>query len=219
MKKTLVTLALYLVFLTTYAQSTDSTQTGSKPNSKSTTEVQTLLGSKSHFGFFVAPVIKGGLIMDEAALLPGLRLGWTINRVVSLGFEGYGLAPTITRDDILDNQKVRPLMGYGGFFIEPIIGSKKLIHITTPVMIGAGWIGHIRDWNDEHNEPYRDDLIDDQVVWVVEPGINAELNIANFFRVNLGISYRFMSESSLVNTPTKSFEGLNYSLTLKFGRF
>lgn len=213
MKKAILILALQLVFITTRAQTTETVTVVNN------SEVQTLMGGKSHFGFFVAPSIKGGLVMDEPALLSGLRLGWTINRVVSLGFEGYGLAPTIVRDDILTNQKVRPLMGYGGFFIEPIIGSNRLIHITTPLMVGAGWLGYVRDWNDENNDVYRDELIDKQVVWAVEPGVNAELNVASFFRVNLGVSYRFMAESTLMNTAPKSFQGLNYSLTLKFGRF
>lgn len=214
MKKIIFILAIQLIFISARAQTTETVTVVNN------SEVQTLMGGKSHFGFFIAPVIKGGLIMDEAALLSGMRFGWTINRVVSLGIEGYGLAPTIVRDDIVNNLKVRPLMGYGGFFIEPIIGSTRLIHVTTPLMIGAGWVGHIRDWNDEqNNDLYRDDLIDKQVVWVVEPGVNAEINVASFFRVNLGVSYRFMPESTLINTAPKSFEGLNYSLTLKFGRF
>ncbi len=182
-------------------------------------EVQTLFGSNSHFGFFVAPVIKGSTILDEPALFPGFRVGWTINRVVSLGVEGYGLAPTMTRTDLLPNEQLRPLMGYGGFFIEPIIGSKRLIHVTTPVLIGAGWIGYVYDWNEPRTDPRADDLVDDFVVWVVEPGINAELNVASFFRVNLGLSYRFTQNVNLINTGKNAFGGLNYSLTLKFGRF
>ena len=219
MKKVLFIFALQLVFLTTYAQTTDSTEISTEPPKTENKKIQTLFGSKSHFGFFIAPVVKGSTILDEAAVLPGIRLGWTINRVVSLGFEGYGLAPTMTKNDILTNQPVRPLMGYGGFFIEPVIGSKKLIHITTPIMIGAGWVGYVHDWNQADNNSRTDDLVDDQVIWVVEPGINAELNVASFFRVSLGVSYRFTQNVELMNTDQKAFEGLNYSLTLKFGRF
>lgn len=219
MKKILFIFVLQLVFITTYAQNTDSTKVTTEPENTENKEVQTLFGSKSHFGFFIAPVIKGSTILDEAAALPGIRLGWTINRVVSLGFEGYGLAPTMVKNDILANQPVRPLMGYGGFFIEPVIGSKRLIHVTLPIMIGAGWMGYVHDWNETRNDPQTDELVDDFVTWVVEPGINAELNVASFFRVNLGVSYRFTQNVELLNTGQKAFEGLNYSLTLKFGRF
>lgn len=219
MKKILYIFALQLLVLQlisrhSIAQTTEEVKNDSK-------EIQTLFGTDSHFGFFIAPVIKGSQVLDEPALFPGLRVGWTINRVVSLGIEGYGLAPTMTRTDLVQNEQIRPLMGYGGFFIEPVINSKKLIHITTPIMIGAGWIGYVYDWNEPRNrtDPRADDLVDDFVVWVVEPGINAELNVASFFRVNLGLSYRFTQNVNLVNTPENAFGGLNYSLTLKFGRF
>lgn len=219
MKKLLFIFTLQLaVFNLVFAQD-DSTKVNSDPKTSNHQEVQTLLGNKSHFGFFFTPVIKGSTILDEVALFPGFRLGWTINRVVSLGIEGYGLAPTITRSDIVNNQAIRPLMGYGGFFIEPVIGSKKLIHVTTPIMVGAGWVGYVHDWNEERHNPNSDELLDDHVIWVVEPGVNAELNVASFFRVNLGVSYRFTQNVNLINTSKKAFEGLNYSLTLKFGRF
>jgi len=218
MKKTLCILALQLLVCQLFIMKSFA-QENEENTTKDTKEVQTLFGNNAHFGFFIAPVIKGSTVLDEPALFPGLRVGWTINRVVSLGIEGYGLAPTMTKNNLLPNEQLRPLMGYGGFFIEPVIGSKRLIHITTPIMVGAGWIGYVHDWNEPRTDPRTDDLVDDVVVWVVEPGINAELNVASFFRVNLGLSYRFTQNVNLINTAERAFGGLNYSLTLKFGRF
>lgn len=185
-------------------------------------EIQTLVGNRenTHHGFYFAPVFKASNFDGEAAILPGFKGAWTINRTISLGFEGYGLAPTITRSDIDPNTDVRPLAGYGGLFVETIIHSNRLIHFTVPVMFGAGWVGYVEDWSrDNFRRPFDDDLIDDQVIWVFEPGVNAELNVATFFRVNAGLSYRFTQDLDLVNTAAGAFRGMNYSLTLKFGRF
>ncbi len=185
-------------------------------------EMQTLVNSNgfTHNGFFFAPVIRVSSINDEVAFLPGFRGAWTINRAVSLGFEGYGLAPTIQQDNIVPGQSVRPLMGYGGFFIEPIIQSNRVVHFTFPVMFGAGWVGYIEDWSDREllDDP-TDELIDDEIIWVIEPGANVEVNIARFFRVDVGVGYRFTQDVKLVNTSPSGFRGFNYSLGLKFGRF
>ncbi|MDX2301202.1 MAG: hypothetical protein NW226_00325 [Microscillaceae bacterium] len=184
--------------------------------------VQTLVGRNGfkHHGFYGAPVIKMTSINDEFAFMPGIKGGWIINRAVALGFEGYGLAPSIRQENIVSGTKVRPLMGYGGFFIEPIIQSNKLIHITTPVLFGGGWVGYVEDWERGNDFDWDEgDLIDDQLIWVIEPGVNAELNVANFFRLGAGLSYRFTEDVELINTKASGFRGMNYNITLKFGRF
>ena len=189
---------------------------------RDTQVVHTLLGNNGfrHHGFYFAPVIKMTQINDEFAFMPGFKGAWTINRAVSIGFEGYGLAPSIRQDDIVNGISVRPLMGYGGFFVEPIIKSNELVHLTFPVLFGGGWGGYVEDWRRGIGSVDRfNDLIDDQVFWVIEPGVNAELNVANFFRIAAGVSYRFTEEVDLLNTEKDAFRGMNYNLTLKFGRF
>lgn len=189
---------------------------------RSSSDIQTLIGNRgsNHHGFYFAPVFKVSNFDGETAFLPGFKGAWTINRTVALGFEGYGLAPSITRDDIDPNSRVRPLAGYGGLFVETILHSNRLLHLTVPVMFGAGWLGYVEDWSrDNQGSVLGDDLVDDQVIWVFEPGLSAELNVATFFRVNAGVSYRLTQDLDLVNTPSGAFRGMNYSLTLKFGRF
>ena len=219
MKNHILVFSFLLMSFLGYAQDdpTNKTQDNKKEN-----EVQTLFGKnqKTHNGFYFAPVVRLSAIDNEFAVLPGFKGAWTINRSVSLGFEGYGLAPTITRSDITEDFKVRSLMGYGGFFIEPIIQSNKLVHLTLPLMFGAGWFGYIEDWSNQGSNHYNhDDLVDDQVFWVIEPGANVEMNIASFFRVGLGASYRFTQDLEMLNTPKNALRGASYSLTLKFGKF
>ena len=95
-------------------------------------EIKTLLSNVKHHGGFIAFAMKASSINDQLALMPGFRMGWTVDRAIAIGIEGYGLAPTIRQNSAFSPTKVRPLFGYGGFFIEPIIGSNKAIHFTFP---------------------------------------------------------------------------------------
>ena len=56
-------------------------------------------------------------------------------------------------------------------------------------------------------------------VFVVEPAINAELNIIKWFRVDAGLSYRLVLDVSQVGLDSGDFSGLTAVLTLKFGNF
>lgn len=185
--------------------------------------MHTLAGKNAftHHGFFVAPVVNVSSYDGQTAIMPGLRAAWTINRSVSIGLAGYGLAPTISRSDIVSEFDVRPLAGYGGLFIEPIVASNQLIHVTFPVTLGAGWTGYVRDWADDNDFTFRNErsLIDDHIFWYVEPGVRAELNVASFFRLALGAGYRYTSDIELIKTPEDALRGMSYALELKFGIF
>ena len=112
----------------------------------------------------------------------------------------------------------RSVGGYGGMFLEPIVLSNKLVHLTFPVAAGAGWLGYIVDW-EQYPNYYFHDLIDEDIFWYIEPGASAELNVAKNFRINLGATYRFTQDLELISTSSTAFDAWNYFLTLKFGRF
>lgn len=173
----------------------------------------------THHGFYIAPVVKVSQFDGETVLVPGLQAAWIINRSVALGIAGYGLVPTVVRDDINPNTRVRPLSGYGGLLVEPIILSNNLVHLTIPMVFGAGWFGYVEDWSSNNNDFFSDDLIEEQIIWVIEPGIGLEFNVAPFFRLHAGYSYRATQNLELENTSGAAFRGSNYALTLKFGRF
>lgn len=183
-------------------------------------DIQTLGGSNSHHGGFGAISFKASEFNNQDIIMAGFRGGWIINRAMAIGFEGYGLIPTAEYNNIDPNNLLssRAVGGYGGMFIEPILFSNKVVHVTFPVVGGGGWLGYIVDWEQNYNN-YSNDLIDDDVFWYVEPGAALELNVARNFRINLGASYRFTKDLELVNTSSSAFDAWNYFLTLKFGSF
>lgn len=182
--------------------------------------IQTLGGENSHHGGFGAVSFKASEFNSKDIVLIGFRGGWIINRAMAIGFEGYGIIPTAEYENIDPNSSLTSIAigGYGGMFIEPILYSNKVVHVTFPIAGGGGWLGYIVDWERNQNY-YSNDLIDDDVFWYVEPGAALELNVARNFRINMGATYRFSKDLELINTPSTGFDGWNYFLTLKFGSF
>jgi len=183
-------------------------------------DIQTLAGKNGHHGGFGGISFRASEFNGKDIILTGFRAGWIINRALAIGFEGYGIIPTVEYENIDPDISLRSrsVGGYGGMFLEPIIFSNKVVHVTFPVAGGAGWLGYIVDWEQNYNF-YPNDLLDDDVFWYLEPGAALELNVARNFRINMGASYRFTKDLRLMSTPTSAFDAWNYFLTLKFGRF
>jgi len=179
-------------------------------------EIKTLSGNNYHSGGFGAISFKGTKFMGETLMMGGFRGGWSINRVVALGFEGWGFIPTVSLSDVYQFNEVVLLGGYGGFFIEPIVFSNEIVHVTFPVSGGAGWMGYNENFYNYDNTNF---LVDDDVFWYIEPGIALEVNVSRSFRMDFGASQRFTQDLELLNTPKDEFDGWSYFLTLKFGRF
>ncbi|ELR68092.1 hypothetical protein C900_01171 [Fulvivirga imtechensis AK7] len=180
-------------------------------------EIKTLSGSGYHSGGFAGLTFKKSDFEQKVIMTAGFRGGWIINRSLAIGLEGHGLIPTAEFDDILPGRTAVLLGGYGGMFLEPILFSNQVVHVTFPIAGGAGWLGLHDDW--EENDDQYDELIDDDVFWYLEPGVALEINIARHFRLCLGMSKRFTQDLKLFTVDAKEFENLNYFVTLKFGRF
>lgn len=187
-------------------------------------EIKTLTGSSRHSGAFGALSFRATEFRDQTMVLAGARAGWIINRTLGIGFEAHGIVPTTRFDDVsqIPDQEAIALGGYGGMFLELIFFSNEVVHVTFPVSGGAGWLGYVRDWQEEFpviGPQNHSDLIDDDMFWYVEPGANLELNVSRNVRLAFGVSKRFTQDLVLNNTRENAFDELNYYFTLKFGRF
>ena len=183
-------------------------------------QVKTLSGSMSHSGGFGAISFKATDFRDETMVMAGIRGGWIINRTLALGAEGFGIIPTAKYGDHPGiTEEVTLLGGYGGLFLELIFFSNEVVHVTFPLGGGAGWLGYDLSGSDPLDLTDGDGLLDEDVFWYIEPGANAEVNVARNFRLAFGISKRFTQDLELEGTGSRALENLNYYLTLKIGRF
>jgi hypothetical protein len=62
-------------------------------------------------------------------------------------------------------------------------------------------------------------VYDANAFFVLEPGVEIEMNVARFMRISIGGSYRLTSKLDLMNTDPNALRGFSGNLSLKFGKF
>ncbi len=111
---------------------------------------------------------------------------------------------------------------YGGIFASPIIWSNALVHAAFPVFIGFGGVNY------ELYDPegLTNQIEDSDRYWVLEPGIEIEMNILRFFRVAVGGYYRCCSKIHLNYekggesiVPDNFLNNFSVGVKLRFGKF
>jgi hypothetical protein len=176
-------------------------------------------GEISHGGYG-GPVVRYGRIAGQDAVLVGGRGGWLINHRLLVGLGGIGQAGNPAAPERIVDRYNRELdfsLGYGGFFTEYIVAPHRLIHGTVGVLVGAGGINlHHRQ---HHFDERRDGPFRNLTFFVVEPEIGLELNVVQFFRINLHGAYRVATGVSGIGFENSDFRGPSAGLNLKFGVF
>jgi len=181
-------------------------------------EMQTLFGNtKFTFGGMGGPQIGFSNFNSKDVLLVGGRGGVVINHCLIIGGGGWGIVNMPKFSNIGGNTVGYIEGGYGGFLVEPIFMSKKLVHLSMPILIGGGELLYVKEINHDMDDPLNE--IDSDPFFVLEPGIEVELNVIKFMRIAAGIRYRWSPNLDLVDTPANPFNGITSSITLKFGSF
>jgi len=202
MKKLIILIA---IFAATAMMAQEKTMFGTNPDI-------------SHGGFG-APVVKFTTVNSEFGVLVGGRGGWLINHQISLGLGGYGLV-TNTQLDGFEDDLVRYLdFGYGGFELEYIMSNNEVIHLTFSALIGAGGTNYRYSNYDYENFDWDEKYTTSDAFFVGEPTINAELNVTTFFRINIGVGYRFVSGVHNNYITDSELSGVSGQIQLKFGSF
>jgi hypothetical protein len=185
-------------------------------------------GDRIVHGGYGAILMNYTQIDNKDAFLSGIRGMWIINHGIGIGFGGYGFANDLMHDSYNYSISDYSLAGgYGGLTIEPIIGAKQPVHVSIPMLFGAGGIASIqRTWNPYPVQSDQYYTGDEQVFMVFEPGIELELNVVKFFRIAFGGYYRFVSDFDLLiwnghtyDVIKPELEGFSGGITLKFGKF
>jgi hypothetical protein len=190
---------------------------------KNPQEYKTLFGNEpvSH-GAYGGLSVNYSQIDGNDAILVGARGAWIINHSLAIGFGGYGFANDLKYEKIYDGIHDNFFLagGYGGLLIEPIIAARQPVHVSFPILIGAGGISYINTYWSEYDHRYDDAYtLDSDAFFVLEPGIELELNMLKFMRIAIGGYYRYTSDIALYDTPKDVLHGFSTGITLKFGKF
>ena len=184
-------------------------------------ETETFLREKLEIKGFGSPIVKLTQVHNEFDLMIGARGAVLLNRALAIGIGGYSLASSIHVSDPQSNFE----MEYAGLILEFVFPSDKLVHLSASTLIGWGNLNNAANRNWMY-DPYYDDsryyanynLVDDSFM-VIEPELDFELNMTTFFRLGLGISYRYISGVDLMPLTNADLKGLATVFTFKVGKF
>jgi hypothetical protein len=183
-------------------------------------QVQTLFDPHAGNGGYGAFSIGYTKIGDRDAILIGGRGEWVVGHGFGLGLGGYGFVNDPAYNPI-DQLNYSLAGGYGGLVMEPIIMGWFPVHITVPILVGAGGVANTSystDWYDPYQ--YYDGFVEDaSAFFVAEAGVELEFNLVRFFRLALFGTYRYTTDIVMTNTAEDALRGWNFGMTFKFGSF
>jgi hypothetical protein len=181
-------------------------------------EIRTLLGRNREGGGYCAFTSGYSVVDNKQAVLLGGRFGWLASHTIGIGLGATGFInefhyePSVGRDVFLAG-------GYGGLYIEPILLPRFPVHLSFPVLFGAGGISYI-----SKESEYNNLIQDSEAFLLIEPAAELEFNLTRFFRLSIGTSYRFPSPfnvglTGIPKASSESIKGISYTVSLKFGKF
>ncbi|MBS3776156.1 MAG: hypothetical protein KGY70_13260 [Bacteroidales bacterium] len=182
---------------------------------------KTLFGSIESHGGYGGISVGYSQIDNRDALVIGGRAAWIINHQLALGVAGTAFLNEYEYDSFLA-EDVNLQGGYGGLMIEPILGGQEWVHLSFPIVVGAGGIVHAEKYvhRNRYDYDYRDDYVNDtDAFFLLEPGAELEFNMFRFLRVSMGAYYRYTDNIDLYDTDEDVLRGFSYQLTFKIGKF
>jgi len=213
MKKTIIFSALIIIlYSASFSQDPEFEYYKSK-------EIKTLLGRNRAGGGYTAFTAGYSVVDNQHAVLFGGRFGWLTSHSLGVGLGATGFINEFHFEPSIDKE-VFLAGGYGGIYIEPILFPRSPVHLSFPVLFGAGGISYVSKESDINNNM----IEDSEAFLLIEPAAEIELNLTKFFRLALGVSYRLPTSFNvgLSGTPSanaESIEGLSYTMSFKFGKF
>ena len=173
---------------------------------------ETLLGGSIHSGGYGGPGLKFTSAGGEMAIMGGGQGAWVINHTVAIGGAGYSL--TSDHEVTGAGGPYELSFSYGGLLLEYIRDADDLVH-----WYGALIVAHGSFSLTDPTLPDDSDDIEEDGFLVLEPTINAELNITEHFRLAAGVGYRLASGVTSDFLAASDLSGATFNITLRFGSF
>lgn len=184
--------------------------------------MESLFSTKQSFGSYFGFNSKYTEINGQEALLLGGELDMVISHSLNLGFQGYGLVnPVKSKKEFTDSSTSSLNMGYGGVNIEPVLFSRKLVHVTFPVFLGFGGIAETKKsyFNSDEDTFQENNVLASDFFMLAEPGAQIELNVFKWMRLGVGASYRFTGGVDLPNFNSDDLNGFSANMNVRLGWF
>ena len=182
-------------------------------------DISTIFRNNSSYGGYGGIYINYTQIDNVDAVEIGGRGSFIIAHSLALGIEGAGFISDVIDPDGINQDDYIYSGGYGGFTIEPIIFPKFPVHLSFPVLLGAGAVTYCNVSQEYSDEYYVDDI---DVFMLARPGVELEFNITRYFRISINGYYRFTTDILNDTEFLKTSDGMNgfsVGMGFKFGKF
>jgi len=147
---------------------------------------------------FGAPIVEFSSVMDNFAVCVGGGGAVIFNQSFYIGGYGEGLStdhrvtlerysPALQENEIFYNCRVN--FGHGGFWLGYIHQSFKAIHFGASAKLGWGEVSLYQS----NTYDYYDQYFAGDNCFVFIPQAEAEINLAKWFKINVGVGYRLVS--------------------------
>ncbi len=157
---------------------------------------------------FGAPSFELTQINEELALLAGGRFGWIINHNYVIGAEGYWLTNDVPGPMTASGQKPDLAIAFGGVTLEYLVHPYDMVHFSLSNLVGVGSVKY--DYSTAR---------DDDTYWVVEPMLNVYFRMTQYFKIGVGVGYRYASDVDLEELEDENLGGIVGKISLNFGTY
>jgi hypothetical protein len=189
-------------------------------------EIKTLLKKGTKFGGFMGVTVKLADINHYNTVLVGGNMGALFNDNFMLGAGGYGISSTNSFDGKIDEfvSTTQPLYlygGYGGLILGYKLFPNEIVHVSIPVLIGGGGFEISDIEGNNVNDISINNTVEQTTALVIEPSIEAEVNVTKFFRIAIGGGYRLVQGTNFKINDISDNDLTSWSahFSLKFGKF
>lgn len=179
-------------------------------------EAETLFSGGVDHGGYGSLVFGITSVNGQATYLRGTRGAWVIRfrdgQAIHLGLAGYRTASDFEPVGRSMSGHKDPEMrtSYGGFEVEYVNNSFKLVHFGAQALVGSG---NVKFQKETDHSKRSDDY------FVIQPAANVHLNVMSWFRLSGGIFYRYTANVNLEGTSDSDLSGLSAMIGLRFGKF
>lgn len=173
--------------------------------------LETLFNKPEKIRGYLGPITNITTLDGETAYMQGFNAAAILNDHLIVGFYNLNLENNIFSNNdayignVIDFEHRGVLLGY-------IFMPKKAIHLSASLITGKGNL-------EIYDEP-TDSWIEDRNIFILTPGVEAEFNIAKFFRIGVGANYRFALDiDQFDNYDNNDFSAPGAFISFKFGWF
>ena len=132
----------------------------------------------------------------------------------------YGLVTDVNSSSVRDESSTEfddnLHLIYGGFEIGYILNSMEIIHYSFNALFGVGRASYnnLSEYNEGSSDHHAGDSF-----FVIEPKAAVELNLTNYIRLEVGISYRLSTGLEYNYISNKDISGLNGNISINIWSF